>query len=220
MFALRSLRWPADRELLLSFDTSFSTDRVYRIRTSAYSFVLEEQLLSSTLHKAYDLAADIGTLPDFDHVSIADVDSLVAGMAALKFERWNQRAVLTHIYVHPNYRRQGIGNALISDAIQVAQSWRARCVWLETQNVNFPAIQFYQRLGFQWCGLDMALYDGAEAAAGEVALFFTRPMAADGRAPGAPLEARRSVQRRRATQHDTERHSAPRRRACARQHRA
>ena len=33
-----------------------------------------------------------------------------------------------------------------------------RCSWLETQNVNYPAAQFYRRLGFRLCGLDETLY--------------------------------------------------------------
>jgi ribosomal protein S18 acetylase RimI-like enzyme len=61
--------------------------------------------------------------------------------------------------------------------VQAAQAWQARCVWLETQNVNYGAIQFYGRLGFVWCGLDLALYDPYGPAAGETALFFARTLA-------------------------------------------
>jgi ribosomal protein S18 acetylase RimI-like enzyme len=32
------------------------------------------------------------------------------------------------------------------------------CLWLETQNVNYPAVQFYRRMGFRLCGLDETLY--------------------------------------------------------------
>jgi ribosomal protein S18 acetylase RimI-like enzyme len=74
------------------------------------------------------------------------------------------------------YDLSGSGPALIADGVQMAQYWRARCLWLETQNVNYAAIQFYQQLGFQWCGLDTTLYDSQESAAGEIALFFARPL--------------------------------------------
>jgi ribosomal protein S18 acetylase RimI-like enzyme len=33
-----------------------------------------------------------------------------------------------------------------------------RCLWLETENVNYPAIGFYRRAGFRLCGLDDILY--------------------------------------------------------------
>jgi ribosomal protein S18 acetylase RimI-like enzyme len=56
--------------------------------------------------------------------------------------------------------------------IDYARSVQAHCVWVETQNVNVPAISFYGRRGFRLCGLDTRLYDPAGAGAGETALFF------------------------------------------------
>jgi ribosomal protein S18 acetylase RimI-like enzyme len=43
---------------------------------------------------------------------------------------------------------------------------------VETQNTNYPAIQFYQRYGFKLCGLDERLYDPATQSIEETALFF------------------------------------------------
>ena len=57
-----------------------------------------------------------------------------------------------------------------------ARSTEARCIWLETQNVNVPAIRFYQRIGFQFCGFDATLYDPAHTPKTEIALFFTHPV--------------------------------------------
>jgi ribosomal protein S18 acetylase RimI-like enzyme len=60
-----------------------------------------------------------------------------------------------------------------------ARTSGARRLWLETQNVNYPAIQFYYRSGFRLCGLDDTLYDPeSDPTIGpdEVALFFTRPI--------------------------------------------
>jgi hypothetical protein len=47
-------------------------------------------------------------------------------------------------------------------------------LWLETQNVNFPAIQFYTKLGFQFCGFDTTLYNNSETNLNEVAFYFFR----------------------------------------------
>ena len=49
-----------------------------------------------------------------------------------------------------------------------------RCVWLETSNLAYPAIQFYRGVGFELCGLDASLYEGEQA--GETALYFMRPL--------------------------------------------
>lgn len=57
-----------------------------------------------------------------------------------------------------------------------ARAEGARCLWLETSNVNEPAIQFYRREGFVLCGLDQSLYDPTSDAGGETALYFARPI--------------------------------------------
>ena len=176
MISLRHLRWPEDREPLLALDTSFTTDHVYRVVATGPSFVLEDTTIKPPLHKVYDLADDVDSLPQFDHVVVAEVDARIGGMAALKFDSWNRRAVLWHLYVSPACRGRGIGRALMDDLVRTAQHWQARCVWLETQDVNYAAIQFYRHLGFRWCGLDMALYDSQGSAAGETALFFARTL--------------------------------------------
>jgi ribosomal protein S18 acetylase RimI-like enzyme len=54
-----------------------------------------------------------------------------------------------------------------------AKAAGARCLWLETQNVNYPAIQFYLAHGFYLCGFDESFYDPVELP-GEFAFFFSR----------------------------------------------
>lgn len=177
MVKLRALQWPDDREGLLALDTAFTTDRIYRVVATEQSFVLETVVVTAPLRKAYDLTEHVDHLPDFDHVVIAEVDTQLAGMAALRYEAWNRRAVLWHLYVAPTQRGRGVGRGLMEAVVHTAQAWQARCVWLETQNVNYGAIQFYQQLGFVWCGLDLALYDLHESPMGETALFFARTLA-------------------------------------------
>ena len=176
MVSLRMLRWPDDRESLSSLDTSFTTDRIYQVVATNLSFVLHDTPIAPALHKDYRFADHVESLPSLDYVVVAEIDAVVAGVAALKVEAWNRRAVLWHLYIGRAYRRHGIGRSLIEDVIRAAQERQARCLWLETQNVNYGAIQFYQRVGFRCCGLDMELYDSDGAAAAETALFFVHPL--------------------------------------------
>jgi ribosomal protein S18 acetylase RimI-like enzyme len=69
-----------------------------------------------------------------------------------------------------------VGRALVEAAVAAARDADMRCVWLETSNLAYPAIQFYRRVGFTLCGLDVSLYDPASEAAGETALYFMRPV--------------------------------------------
>jgi ribosomal protein S18 acetylase RimI-like enzyme len=176
MLTLRSLRWPDDREALLALDTSFTTERVYRVVATAVAFAIHDTAITPPLYKVYDLTAEVDRFPNLDHVLIAEIDAQLAGVAALSYEAANRRAILWHLYVGPAYRRQGIGRALIDAMVARAQQYQARCLWLETQDVNYGAIQFYQRVGFQCCGLDLSLDDREGAATEETAVFFMRTL--------------------------------------------
>lgn len=186
MLKLRSLDWPADRPALVALDTSFRTDRVYEVIRHARSFALRPVPVSPPLHKDYRFADDVDSLPGFDQVLVAERDAAVVGIAALKMESWNRRAVLWHLYVAPAERGRGVGRTLIDGVIVVARQHQARCIWLETQTINYDAIQFYQRVGFAWCGLDTSLYDPRSQATHEIALFFVYQLAPASASAAAP----------------------------------
>lgn len=176
MFSLRSLRWPDDRAALLGLDTSFTTERVYRVAATTLSFELHEAAITPPLRKVYDLTNEVDGFPTMDYVLVAEIRAQVAGVAALSYDAADQRALLRHLYIALAYRGQGIGRALIDAMAARAEQWHARCLWLETQDVNYGAIQFYRRVGFEWCGLDLSLDDRNGAATDETAVFFMRTL--------------------------------------------
>ena len=73
-------------------------------------------------------------------------------------------------------RRNGIGRAMV-EAAAAALRGGARRLWVETQAINDGAVCFYERMGFEWCGLDTSLYEPAEVEEGEVALYYSRALA-------------------------------------------
>ena len=174
MIALRPLRWPDDRASLMGLDTSFTTDRVFHLERMGDGFKLDEVAAEPPIHKSYSLAVDIDAIPSYDWAEICEHDHEIAGVATLTIEAWNRRAVLHHLYVTPEARRVGVGHALVTAAIGVARDRNARCVWVETQIVNYGAVRFYRSVGFAWCGFDTSLYDPSDAGVDEVALFFSR----------------------------------------------
>ena len=175
MIRLRALRWPDDRDAIRSLDISFTTDRIYDVRSTDLSFSLVETPVAPAWRKDYGLA-ELDAVPAHDYVAVAEVDEIAVGVAAIRLETWNRRAVLEHLYIDAAHRTRGLGRALIDDVAREARERRARCLWLATQNTNYGAIQFYQRLGFQCCGLDTMLYDSPESLAGEIAVFFARQL--------------------------------------------
>lgn len=172
MTTLRKLVWPEDRAALLALDTAFSTDRVYQLVGGAAAWQLDTVAVSPPRSKSYDLTHEVDDWPAFEHVAVAELAGRVVGVAALKPVRWNRRAELWHLYVDRAARGRGVGRLLLEQARQVARQWDVRALWLETQTINYPAIQFYQHMGFTWCGFDTSLYDPREVPSDDVALFF------------------------------------------------
>ncbi len=175
MFVIRPARWPQDIPALSAFDTSFLTNTVYRVAQDGLSFRLVEETATPPLHKSYPFdPTDPEERANWDHAVVAEAGERLFGFAAAQYMAWNRRAVIWHLYVAPDYRGRGVGTRLLDSLDTFARDAGARCLWLETQDVNVPAVRFYLRSGFMLCGLDTSLYDPNGAAGGEVALFFAR----------------------------------------------
>lgn len=175
MLTLRRVRWPDDLALLAELDTSFTTDRIYRVVRDELSFRLVAESVDPPLQKEYGpIAGRDERLQELEIAVVAEQAGELAGFAAAEYEAWNRRMAIRHLYVAVSYRGIGVGRALLNELDAVGRAAGARCLWLETQNTNYPAIQFYQRMGFRLCGLDESFYDPARAAQNEIALFFVR----------------------------------------------
>ena len=176
LIALRPLRWPDDRAALLALDTSFTTDRIFRLERTDNGVTLDEVAAEPPIYKSYSLAGATDVIAGHDWVQVAEYDDGFAGVASMTIETWNRRAVLQHLYVTREARRIGVGRALVTAAMEAARDRNARCVWVETQTINYGAVRFYRSMGFAWCGFDTSLYDPRDAGVDEVALFFSRDL--------------------------------------------
>jgi len=169
---IRRSSFPQDAEAILSIDTSFTTDVVYRVEVDANGFRL--LLQSEIVFKRYPVdIEELVQLSDNHLVLVASTGTQTVGFAAAEFVAWNSRAILHHLYIDAAQRKQGVGKRLVAEVVQWAATTPARCLWLETQNTNVPAIEFYESLGFSLCGFDTTLYTPEGANATEVALFYS-----------------------------------------------
>jgi ribosomal protein S18 acetylase RimI-like enzyme len=174
---IRPVHLPADRSALLRLDTSFTTNRVYHVQATPLSFTLMEKAVQPPLCKAFSLADELDAERLWEQGFVAQHGDEIVGFVAVRTEVWNQRAAIWHLYVAPPQRGQGIGQRLLDVVEEYARRCGSRCLWLETSNVNYPAVHFYQRVGFSLCGLDQSLYPANGEASGETALYFVRPIA-------------------------------------------
>ena len=59
---------------------------------------------------------------------------------------------MMNVAVHPDFRRQGIGEALVNTLVENLKKMGSRCLTLEVRASNAPAIALYEKLGFAEIG--------------------------------------------------------------------
>ena len=71
------------------------------------------------------------------------------GLSHFGFGGLIKKGHVVSIAVLPEYRRKGIGKALITRAIEGMKLYNAKQCFLEVRITNTPAINLYKKLGFQ-----------------------------------------------------------------------
>ena len=110
-----------------------------------------EHLAQEAAVNAESIARDgFGPHPKFRAV-IAELDGKAAGYAVFFefYSTFQGRAglFLDDIFVRPQFRKQGIGQALLAHVARIAWEEGYFCMRWEVLDWNTPAIEFYKRLG-------------------------------------------------------------------------
>ena len=75
-----------------------------------------------------------------------------------------ESADLLNIGIHPNYKRQGYGEALLTHLLAQLKEVAINALILEVRVENHIAINFYQKLGFEGVGAREKYYSNREDA--------------------------------------------------------
>lgn len=173
----RTINWHRDGAAIRSIDTSFTTDRVYVLKRMGLCFSLIEEVCVPPITKSYEIASAEGDSAILIAIAAYEGDA-IHGLAIVKEEAWNRRALITDFYLSPIARGQGLGRKMMEAVYERVASANVRVLWVETQNVNLPAIKFYRSVGFEVCGFDSSLYDIPLSA--EVALYLAKSIEKQG----------------------------------------
>jgi ribosomal protein S18 acetylase RimI-like enzyme len=98
---------------------------------------------------------------------VAEEEGEIRGYLDMTVQAWHRTGWLNDMAVLKRYRRQGLGTALLRRALRWAREHQLRAVMLETQTKNYPAICFYRKHGFVFCGFNDHYYTNQD-----IALFF------------------------------------------------
>ena len=169
----------ADAPALHRLDYSFETERIYTLRVGgslaqsdnspyapgrpALAFELWETPVEPPLYKSYreydrTLAEVEARLSNIDGGYVALAGGQVAGVVLLTVDQWRSVARIGDIIVGRQFRRYGIGSLLLNCASDWARNRGCWAIVLETQNVNYPAIQFYLRNGLEVWSIHQHFY--------------------------------------------------------------
>ncbi len=179
-----------DAPALHELDYNFETDRIYTLRVQnqlmlddehtdnsrpVFALELVETQVDPPIYKNLregqeTLAAVEEKLRNVEGGYVALADGKVAGAILLHVEEWRSVTLIQDIIVGHQYRRYGVGSLLLSCAADWARKRNCWAIILETQNINYPAIQFYLRNGLEVWSINQNFYPPGPSAH-EVAVF-------------------------------------------------
>lgn len=168
-----------DALALHAIDYSFETDRIYTFHVqnrlvrseieasardkAAFAFELVETPVDPPFYKNYreyeDTLADVeAKLRTIEGGYVALAGGEMAGAILLNVEEWRSVVRVTDLIVGHQYRRYGVGSLLLSCASDWARERGCWAIVLETQTINYPAIQFYLRNGLEVWSINQHFY--------------------------------------------------------------
>jgi ribosomal-protein-alanine N-acetyltransferase len=89
---------------------------------------------------------------------VADSGGKLAGFAVASWLRQETAADVEGLFVEPDYRRRGVGSALVGACMAWAANAGASTVRLEVRASNTAAHALYRRYGFSAAGVRRAYY--------------------------------------------------------------
>lgn len=163
-----------DVRLLANFDHSFTTDYVWQVEMreeqgQGIGVNFRQARLPRSVRVVYPRDAETlaAVWTQRRLFIVAEVETQVRGYLSVMEGTMHDTGWVAEFAVERKVRRQGIGMALISSAVDWARKVGLRRLLIEVQSKNYPAICFCQKHGFAFCG-----YSDLYFTSQDIALFF------------------------------------------------
>jgi len=104
-----------------------------------------------------------------DILIVMEDNKKIIAFSGLHLNVWNNTARIIDIFVHPNYRRQGLASKLINQLIVLARKKKVRSLIAEAPSLN-PVLKLYKKNGFRKCGYNDRYYSNGLK---EIAIFLS-----------------------------------------------
>jgi len=165
----------ADLNACLLMDHASETDHVWQMKVQESESQLDVAFQTVRLPRRMPVAypRNLEQLVEDWHRSegflVAEVDEEVVGYLDLVANAWQQVGWVANMAVERAHRRKGVGTALMRHARHWARAQGLRLLQAEATTKNYPALAFYRKLGFQFCGFNDHYYQNQD-----IALFFVQ----------------------------------------------
>jgi ribosomal-protein-alanine N-acetyltransferase len=139
--------------------------------SESFVIVRVEKRFMSQIYEIERLSFDNPYTPQFldalarlhsESFLIAKKDDIILGYAVASIHK--EFGHIISIAVHPQYRRLGVGKALMSKIIETLKSHNIKNVILEVKKSNTPAQRLYEKIGFRRIGEIKSYYEDGEDA--------------------------------------------------------
>ena len=153
----------------------YETDKIYSVSIIEAENIFEFSIREKKQHytKVWEISNkgidDLNKIIEQGNSFGAYHNNKLIGWIICEFRPWNNSFYIENILVSESYRGQNIGRMFIKNINRKARELQCRIVELETQNTNYPAIEFYKKAGFKITGINTKLYDDSV----ETALFMS-----------------------------------------------
>jgi len=164
----------SDIPKLIALDHHFTTGYVWQmtrdITESQLQVSFRQVRLPREVHVSYPRIKQVlaDTWTERDVLLMARDGEEPRGYISVQLGNAPASAWVEDLVVERDYRRQGIGTALILAAKEWCQQKRISRLTLEMQPKNYPAIQLARKLGFEYSGFNDQYYPKQE-----IAIFFS-----------------------------------------------